>query len=260
MWIVTMLALAHAEMPEHPPPRLEVTGAGEVWVAPDEAVLTLGVQADGDTADGAFDRAAATMDAVVAAVAGQVTEDRIRTSRLSLEPRYDYTGERARLVGYTAAATLEIRVDAPGDVGAVLDAAVAAGANDVAGVAWVVEDDDAARTAALAAAVADARDAALQVAAELDVTLGAPLDIRVNAESGGGPPVLYERGMAEDSDGAGMPVLSGEQLYRAEVYVSFGIAPVEEDGPAETGARAAPLPIANSAGAPWSPARTASSQ
>lgn len=226
MWILALLSVARGDEPAEPPPKLDVTGVGEVWVAPDEAVLTLGVRADADTADGAFAKAAETMEAVVAAVSGQVAEDRIRTSRLSLEPRYDYTGERARLVGYSAASTLEIRVDDPTGVGAVLDAAVAAGANDVAGVAWVVEDEEAVRMAALDAAVADARDAALQVAADLGVALGAPLNVQVNAQGGGIPPILYERGMAADEDGASMPVLSGEQIYRAEVYVSFGIGPL----------------------------------
>ncbi len=230
MWIVAALAAALAAEAEVEPAKLDVTGVGEVYVAPDEAVLTLGVRAQADTADQAFDDAAAIMQDVVAAVGQGVSKERIRTSRLSLEPRYEYTENAApRLVGYEAGALLEIRVDDPNEVGAVLDAAVAAGANEVAGIAWIVEDEDAARQEALDAAVADARTNAAQVASDLGIALGAPLRVEIRAQQSS-PPVMYERAYAEDSDmGAGMPVLGGEQIYYAEVDVSFAIEELEAE-------------------------------
>ena len=230
MLLFTAMTLAFgAEPVAEPSPRLDVTGVGEVYVAPDEAVLTLGVRAEAERAGDAFDAAAASMRTVVETVGALVAQERIRTTRLALEPRYDYdaAGGAPRLVGYEATATLEIRVDEPGDVGAVLDAAVAAGANEVVGIGWVVEDENAVRQQALDAAVDDARTNAQQVAEELGVTLGAPLSVRIRAEESRPPPVMYERAAAEDTDG-GMPVLGGEQTYRAEVDVTFRLGDAAE--------------------------------
>lgn len=201
---------------------LNVTGTGEVWVEPDEAVLTLGVRAQGDTAGAAFDAAAKKMATVNAALATSVSGERIRTSQLSLQPRYEHPARGApRLVGYEASASLEIRVDEPTDTGIVLDAAVGAGANEVTGVAFRVEDEAAAREAALDAAVEDARKYATQVADRLGVTLGEPLTVTIRTEDRFSPPIMYERAADEDSAGVMMPVLAGEQIYRAQVDVRF---------------------------------------
>lgn len=213
-------------------PTLDVTGVGEVWTAPNEAVLALGVRAEAETADGAYDAAAERAAAVVQAIGRQVSEERIGTRRLSLEPKFEYTSGRSKLVGYVAFTMLEIRVDEPDAVGSVLDAAVAAGANDAVGVSWVVEDDDAVAREALAAAVADARANAELVAADLGMRLGDPLDVTVRDQGGGIPPVLYERGMTMADEGVGMPVLAGEQIWRAEVYVRFSLESADGGVPA----------------------------
>ncbi|MDP2315755.1 MAG: SIMPL domain-containing protein [Pseudomonadota bacterium] len=201
---------------------LQISGVGEVYVAPDEAVLTLGVRAQGDTAASAFDAAAKKMEAVAQALASQVPPERIRTSQLSLQPRYEYDEHTGpRLVGYEASSILEIRVDDPMAAGAVLDATVSAGANEVLGVAWKVEDEDAVRQQALEAAVADARTYAEQVATELGVSLGDPMRISIRTQDTTPPGPVYMERAAQDADIASMPVMSGEQIYRAEVDVTF---------------------------------------
>lgn len=205
---------------------LNVTGTGEIWVEPDEAVLTLGVRAQGDTAGAAFDAAAKKMATVNASLATSVPAERIRTSQLSLQPRYDYTTNGTpRLIGYEASATVEIRVDDPTAVGKVLDNAVAAGANEVHGVAWKVEDEDLARQEALDAAVEDAHGNAELVAAQLGVPLGEPIRVTIRVQESMPNPYYYmERGdAAMDVDVASMPVRAGEQIYAAQVDVTFAI-------------------------------------
>ncbi|MES2642977.1 MAG: SIMPL domain-containing protein [Myxococcota bacterium] len=213
---------------------LNVTGVGEIFVSPDEAVLTLGVRSQADTAADAFKAAADKMTAITQALGEQVAPERIRTSQLSLQPRYEYNEKTGpKLVGYEASAILDIRVDEPMDTGGVLDAAVAAGANEVLGVAWKVEDEEAAQQQALDAAVEDARTNAELVATQLGATLGEPMRVSIRTQETTPPsPVYMERAGAADTDMASMPVLAGEQTYRAEVDVSFAIG--GETGPIET--------------------------
>lgn len=239
--VLYLLATASAAEVEATRNSLTVTGVGEVFVPPDEAVLSLGVRAQADTAAASFDKAAETMAAITGALGPMVEEERIRTSQLSLQPRYEYDEKTGpRLVGYEATAILEVRVDQPENAGQVLDAAVNAGANEVLGITWSVEDQDAAQQRALDAAVEDARANATLVANELQAELGEPMQVTIRMQETATPyPVYMERGAA-DADVASMPVLSGEQVYRAEVDVMFalggeGAAPTEtpEEPPAE---------------------------
>jgi len=225
-----LLATANAaDSSSTPRNTLDVSGVGEVYVAPDEAVLTLGVRVESDTAGGAFSAAAAQMQAVQAALStgGEplVAAERIRTSQLSLQPRYTYTDKVGpKLIGYEASSILEIRVDDPLNAGAVLDAAVGAGANEVVGVAWKVEDEAAVRQEALDAAVADARANAEQVANQLGVTIVEPARVSIRTQDSGPAPMYLERAGAMDAEAAPMPVSAGEQIYRAQVDVTFVIA------------------------------------
>ncbi len=214
---------------------LNVTGTGEIWVEPDEAVLVLGVRAQGDTAGAAFDAAAKKMATVNAALATSVSGERIRTSQLSLQPRYQYVeNAEPRLIGYEASATLEVRVDEPTDVGKVLDNAVAAGANEVHGVAWKVEDEGAARQEALDAAVEDAHANAELVANQLGVPLGEPMRVTIRVQESLPIPYYMERGdAAMDADVASMPVRAGEQIYAAQVDVTYVIGEEPAQEPVE---------------------------
>ncbi|MDP2307399.1 MAG: SIMPL domain-containing protein [Pseudomonadota bacterium] len=233
-----MLATASAAEVE-PRNNLNVTGVGEVYVAPDEAVLSLGVRSQANTAAAAFDKAAQKMTAVTQALGQQVTPENIRTSQLSLQPRYEYNEKTGpRLVGYEASAILDIRVDDPTKAGSVLDAAVGAGANEVLAVVWKVEDEAAAQQEALDAAVTDARENAALVAINLGVELGEPMNVSIRTQDTTPPgPIYMERAGTADADISAMPVLAGEQIYRAEVDVTFALAgavtPKEEPGPEE---------------------------
>lgn len=224
--LVTVIALLTPAFAEEIQPRdsLHVTGVGEVYVVPDEAVLTLGVRAQSGTAADAFKIASDKMNAVNTALKGKVMPERIRTSQLSLQPRYEYNESSGpRLVGYEASSILEIRVDEPDDAGMVLDAAVEAGANEVLGVAWKVEDEEAAQQEALEAAVEDARANASLVANDLGVPLGSPTNVTIRTQETTPPSPIYMERAAADADMAEMPVLAGEQTYRAAVDVTFAI-------------------------------------
>jgi hypothetical protein len=105
-------------------------------------------------------------------------------------------------------------------VGAVLDALVGAGANELGGISFGIAEpapllDDARRKA-----IADARRKAELFAREAGVALGRVLEID---ESGGGPvPVAYGRMMAE---AVAAPVAPGQLDLSASVTVTFAIAP-----------------------------------
>ena len=113
-----------------------VSGEATVSVAPDMAVIRIGVTSSAKTAREASDANAKQMTAVLAAIKDAGIADRdVQTSRLSLQPQYDpkQTGA-ARLVGFQVNNQVTIKIRDIGTLSAVLDRAIAAGANEMSGI------------------------------------------------------------------------------------------------------------------------------
>src|SRR5665213_1082832 len=112
---------------------LSVSAYGETKIAPDQAVITLGVQTIAPVAAEAMAQNAAQMSAVSTALrrAG-IAEKDIQTSSLNLSPQYIYTpNEPAKLTGYQASNDVTITVEDLQRLGPTIDAVTAAGANPV---------------------------------------------------------------------------------------------------------------------------------
>jgi hypothetical protein len=147
---------------------LDLTGHGEARQPPDLATIDLGVTTDAASAQTAMAQNAAAMTAVIAAVRAKGVGPRdVVTSTLGLAPQYVYAqGQPARLTGYQATDRVTVTLTDLTLVGPVVDAAVAAGANDAGQISFGLKSrvsaENFARLAAIkalddkAAAMADA--------------------------------------------------------------------------------------------------------
>ena len=108
---------------------------------PDTATTTFGVVTQGATAQEAMSRNSQEMAKVIDALkrAGIASKD-LQTQYVSLDPRYDNQGRE--VVGYTASNSVAAIVRDLAQVGDVIDAAVAAGANNVGGPSLSRDDQD----------------------------------------------------------------------------------------------------------------------
>lgn len=185
-------------------------GSGSVEAVPDEAMLSFGVESKAQTARAALAANAAEMRRVIAAVkaAGATS---VQTQWVSLAPQ-------AEQGGYVATNTVSATVRELATVGAVIDAAVEAGANQVSGPGLSRSDRAELYREALRAAVADARARAQALAQAAGVTLG-----RVTAIAEGGGAVPVPMLGAARAAGEGTPVEPGEQEITATVTVTFGV-------------------------------------
>src|ERR1043166_9379066 len=122
--------LIRAEPSDAAPGTISVTGNGSVETQPDTATISCGVVTQGATAREAMDRNSAAMRKVIDALkkAGVADKD-LQTQYVSLNPRYDNEGRT--VVGYDASNTVSAVVRKLADAGSVIDAATAAGANNV---------------------------------------------------------------------------------------------------------------------------------
>ena len=199
---------------------LTVTGTHVVRVAPDTAEWSFGVQSRATTARGAVAGASRGMRAVVNALrrAGVARKD-IRTDQVSLYPQLSEGS--GRVDGYHASTTVSAVVRTLSRAGAVVEAAVAAGATEVYGPSLTRSDADAQYRVALDGAYEDA-NAKAELAAKVGVSLGAPSAI---VEGSPARPEPYH-GAEAMSAGAGdaVAVEPGRTGITASVTVTFTIS------------------------------------
>ncbi len=124
-------------------PVVELTLFEQVEVTPDMATVSTGVTSEAPTAVEAMRRNAAEMDRLVAQIRalGIAARD-IQTQRINLNARYDYQrNSQPRFVGYQASNQVTVKIRDIERTGAILDAMVAAGANNINGPHFSLQDD-----------------------------------------------------------------------------------------------------------------------
>jgi uncharacterized protein len=193
------------------PDTVTTNGHGVVTVVPDEATVIAGVQTRAATAAAALAQNARLLDAVLAALKA-AGGTRLQTQQVALYPQ---TNDQGEVTGYLADDSVSARTKVAG-AGALIDAAVVAGANTVSGPTLDVSDRDALYRQALAQAVADARRKAEAIAQAGGFGVGAVSSV---TEGGSAPPVQPFAATARSD--AATTIEPGTQDVTADVTVSF---------------------------------------
>lgn len=200
-----------------------VSGEGVVDVAPDMAVVQLGVLTEGITAAAALKSNNDEQARILAALAAAGVETRdVQTTGLNLSPVWDsrtYDDGRPRVTGYQASNMVTVRVRDLASLGTLLDTMVTTGANQLNSLSFGLSDDKSARDEARRRAVADAIERARLYAQAAGVTLG---KMTAFSESVGyqPPQPMYREAAAMDS---GVPVAGGEVAVTASVTITYAI-------------------------------------
>lgn len=226
-FIAVMAAPANAQAPaqKNAPRTVNVSAQASVQRTPDRATIQLAVETIAETAREATARNAEVMERVLAAVRQLgIPDARIQTTRIALHPRYDQRREAAEplIVAYQAVNQVIVRLDDVGLVGRVVDAAVQAGANRVAGISFELSDPQAAYHEALRLAVARAGAEAAVVAEALGETLGPAIQVSTGGAEPPRPMMAAGRmEMAMDAP----PVQPGELDVHAMVSITYRLGP-----------------------------------
>jgi uncharacterized protein YggE len=193
-------------------PVVELSVSETVDSRPDLATVFAGVSTRAQTAVSAMQQNAQKMTAVVARIkALGVAEDDIQTAGINLSPQYDYDRNTQAQVfrGYVASNRVSVKLRKVEQTGPVLDALVAAGANDVGGPEFSVDDDSAYRAEARRNALERARVLATEYARQTGYSGLRLLEIDESV-SGLQPPMPLMRAVKlEAQDAAATPVQPG---------------------------------------------------
>jgi uncharacterized protein YggE len=213
-----------------PPPRtVSVTASGEIKTAPDEFVLSVGVdtfEAEPAAAKQANDR---TMHALIAATqAAGVDPKDVRTESFSLGPRLEGPYDKRHLVGYEAKKTLVAIVRDGEKMEALLADLFKLGANRLDGITFGSSKIADQRKEARQLAMTAAREKAAAMARALGQKLGRPLKIEEDPTQEGYRPFGSAYGNAflnnESRAVVGEALATGKVRVQANVAVTFELA------------------------------------
>ncbi len=199
---------------------ITVTGQASVGAAPDAAAIRIGVTSRAKTARESSEANAKQMTVVMSAIKGDGVADRdMQTSRLSLQPQYD-TGKdgAAHLLGFQATNGLTVKIRDINRLPIVLDHAIAAGANEMSGIEFVVSGQSKLLDKARVEAIEDAHRKAELYAQAAGAKLGRV--VAITEEGLPTPPHPLQTLRA-----AAVPVAPGDQTLRVAVAVSYELVP-----------------------------------
>jgi uncharacterized protein len=194
---------------------ITVTGNGTVDSTPNQASFDFGVTTNGATAAQALSRNSAQARSIIDALqkAGIAAAD-IQTTRVSLWPQTSSDG--TKITGYQASNSVDVTAGLAKS-GALVDAAVGAGANNVDGPNLDTADQTSLYDKALDKALGDARQKAQAIASATGLTLGTALKVR---EGGQATPIVYAAAAAGPARVA-PPIEAGTQKVQASVTVTY---------------------------------------
>jgi uncharacterized protein YggE len=216
--LLTLGSIPMASAQDRMPNLITVTGEGEVAIVPDLAILGAGVTTTGKTARETSEANAKLMGAVMGVLKGAgIADQDMQTSRLSLQPVRDNRNNEFRVTGFQANNQVSVKIRDLTKISDLVDRVVAAGANDISGVQFVVSSQSKLLDQARRLAIADAKRKADTYAKAANVILGAPISIIEEGAELPGPLVMMRTAKAE----AVTPISPGEQVKRISVSVSY---------------------------------------
>ena len=168
------VALASGLMAQTPTTGIiQATGSATINFTPNQAQFTVGVVTQGSTAqDAAAQNAALSTTVQNALKAALGANGNIQTISYSVTPRYS-NQPTPSIVGYTASNTVEVTTFNLSNIGTLIDTATQAGANNVGGVSFGLQNPDPFVQQALTAAGKQALAYAASIAAGVGGKVGA---------------------------------------------------------------------------------------
>jgi uncharacterized protein YggE len=199
------------------PPQIVATGTGEASISPDRATVFVGVQTRAPTVAPAAAENARRQRAIIDTLrALGLGSDQLATLNYSVSPEMQYAPNQApKVTGYVVRNTVRASLRRIEDVGKVIDAALAKGANEISSLQFTSSKADSVRRIAMAEAVASAHADAEAIARAAGGTLGQLLEATTSA-----PPRPFQEmalGRARIAAGAPTPIEPGEQTISVTV-------------------------------------------
>ena len=202
---------------------MNVSGTGRVSVVPDIAMVNIGVRTEADDVNDALSGNTAQANAIAETLKDLgIDEKDIQTSNFNVYPADRYNPMTGEVEGryFVVENTVIVNVRDLTKLGDVLSAVVDAGANNIYGISFGVEDREAAVTEARELAIQDAKAKAEAIAEAAGVVLGDLLSINVYE---GSAPITYFDAKGGAYSEAAVPISAGTINIIIECNITYGL-------------------------------------
>jgi len=200
---------------------ITVTGSGTVTGQPDTLDFQIGVHSTASSASAALRE----NNSLVARLESTLEARGVRASGMQTSQLDIYANEDSSQVvtGFSVDDDLSVTTHEVSSAGSVIDAAARSAGNGVQlnGIAFSISNQSGLLAKARAAAMANARTEASQVAAGAGLTLGGI--VRVTDQENSAPPAIYGPTPAYASSAAKVPLQVGSQPVSVQVNVVYAL-------------------------------------
>ena len=203
------------------PQTLNVTGTGTVYIQPDIARVSIGVQTQSTDAGETLAENTANANAIRQVLVEKgVADGDIQTSNFSISQTIDaYANDDPEAQkSFIVQNTMSVTVRDLDMLGEVLAAVVDQGANTIYGVTFDVEDPEAAYIEARDQAIQDARSQAEAIAEAAGVQLG---DVHSLSIYDSGSPNMNAEAAMRDGVGGSVPISTGTLTIQVRIYITY---------------------------------------
>lgn len=203
--------------------QIYVSGTATIKAMPDIATIQIGVQTFHENVEEAVAENNRKAADIIAAMRQQgVAEKDIQTSRFNIYPQRDYKNNRPdRIIGFQVDNTISATVRDLDAIGKVLQATIDAGANNINGLNFSVDDPTSLRDEARAEAIKDARRRADVMAEAAGIEVGKVISITETSYPG---PIIARKSFDAAAFEGAVPIQPGELELTIQVQVVFAIA------------------------------------
>lgn len=226
--LTTITACSSATLPAAPSTTdlarrtITVVGEGSASAKPDVARASIGVEITATTVADATKQNNDKMNAVIAKIKSLGIADKdIQTTNYSVSIQRN-TGRTNEIIGYRVSNTVSLTIRDLDKVGTILDQTTQAGANNIYGISFAVDDTSKMQSDARAKAMADAQKRADELAKLAGATRGDVLVVSEVIQSN--PVPLFAAApaalRAADSESS---IEAGELALKMRVQVVYGI-------------------------------------
>lgn len=206
---------------------LIVSGDGKVYVAPDIAKISVGVEEAGTSlalVEKSVNTKTQTLTDAIKKLG--VDEKDIKTTYYSLYPQYDYSNSPNRITGYRISTTYEITVRDVDKINEIISSATSSGANMTGSVSFDLSDElkKEKLSEAREQAVSEAREKAEGLSKAAGISLGKIINISENQT--GSPivrPMYATDTVSLEKAGGGAAIESGQTTVEVTVSLSYEI-------------------------------------
>jgi len=182
---------------------LSVVGEGKTEATPDTAYVDVGITVNNSpTVEMAQKSINDTNNKIVEAMKKlNIKKEDIKTSNYSIYPNYVYEASQNRITGYNGNVSISIKIKDTQKTANVIEEATKAGANNIQGTRFVVDNPDSYREKARELAIANAKEQAQKLAKSLGIRLGRIVNVNESTSGGISSRIKYASAISVSSSG-----------------------------------------------------------